>query len=116
MGTPWLSGRRSPAGKLRRSQAMQSVIEREMTITHKEFMRLLPRAIEDREYSSSDSTIVIGEGGECITITLSDETRRRIGGFSLPVTWVTIAFEGYSAGEQQRFLGSFDRAYLKCGG
>ena len=95
---------------------MPTVIEREMTITHKEFMRLLPRVIEEQGYTSSDNTIVIGEGDERVTITLSDETRRRIGGFSLPVTWVTIAFEGYSSGEQQRFLGSFDRAYLKCGG
>ena len=91
-------------------------LTREMSVTHKDFFRLLPRAVNGapvtRRGNQADITTAAGR----VKITLSPETTRKLGMMEFPVTPVTIEFNGFSQMEQSVFLARFDLAYQKGGG
>ena len=57
---------------------MDKTIRHEMAITRKEFFRLLPAAVQDRNYRITDNVIDIRDGAGTITIELETESRRTI--------------------------------------
>lgn len=69
--------------------------EKEMAITHRDFVRLLARAIGHKNFQLVNSKISITEGPRKIEITLSEESERRIALVALPVTFVRFDFTGY---------------------
>ena len=87
-----------------------------MTITHKEFFRLLPAAVRKLNYQVMDNMIAIRDGTGTITIELEDESRRTIASLSLPVTKLSIKFNGFSDADSRIFLKHFALVYQKGGG
>ena len=89
---------------------------REMSITHKEFFRLLPHAAKDAAINRQDHRATIATAAGQVTITLAPETTRKLGLLEFPVTTVTMEFHDFSPSGQAAFLQRFDLAYQKGGG
>ena len=87
-----------------------------MSITHAEFLRILPGAVPAGSVSANGSRIVVATGDRRLVIRLSDERQRRIGFLTLPVTHVRLEFSGYSDGDAAAALARFDRAFQRGGG
>ena len=85
-------------------------------ITHGEFMRLLPRALDGAVFAERGDTIVISDGVRLLTIHLGPESERRIALMRIATTAVTLTFDGYDQAEIDAFLARFDRAYQRGGG
>ena len=89
---------------------------REMTITHDDFFRLLPRALKNRPYQTTDQGVLITLNNGTLKITLMPQTGRTIGALMLPVTRIAFEFENCTAEERRQFFAGFDLAYQKGGG
>ena len=95
---------------------MPVIYKREMTITHKEFLRLLPKALNGLSYQQDENQILVKDGDGLIRITLSEESIRKIASLSLPTTFVHIELTGYRESGAEKFMSRFDLAYQKGGG
>ena len=91
-------------------------LTREMSISHREFFRLLPRAAGGAPVSRRGDQAEIQTSAGLVRITLAPETIRKLALMEFPVTEVTIEFNGFSATGQAAFLSRFDLAYQKGGG
>lgn len=91
-------------------------LTREMSISHREFFRLLPRAAGGAPVSRRGDQAEINTGRGVVRIMLAPETIRKLATMEFPVTEVTIEFNGLRAAEQAAFLSRFDLAYQKGGG
>ncbi|MCS3902568.1 hypothetical protein J2T55_000572 [Methylohalomonas lacus] len=89
---------------------------RTMAYTHAEFKRLLPHALQNRDYSDRGRQIEANDSGTRILIQLGDEYERRIASLSMPVCDVTLELQGFSDDQAQAFLDKFDRTYRRGGG
>lgn len=87
-----------------------------MSITHKEFLRLLPKALDGLAFRHNDDVILVDDGERNIRIQLSEQSTRNIASLSLPVTVVRMQLSGFDQTERGSFLNRFDLAYQKGGG
>lgn len=87
-----------------------------MTITHDDFFRLLPRALENKEFEIIGDTVLVKLNVGTLTITLEAESVRTIGSLTLPVSRVTFSFENIPGEERLGFFKDFDLAFQKGGG
>ena len=87
-----------------------------MSITHKDFFRLLPRAVNGAPVTCRNNQADIATKAGEVKITLAPERVRKLGLMEFPVTEVTIEFNGFSAPDRTTFLARFDLAYQKGGG
>lgn len=94
----------------------EHVVRKEMGYTHKEFMRLLPKAVGGAEMRINGNEIVVGDGERSLRIELGEEGERRIASFRLPMTPVSLTFTGYEQAGIEAALDRFWRAYQKGGG
>lgn len=94
----------------------EHVVNKEMGTTHKEFLRLLPKAVGDADIHADGRVIRVSQGGRLLRIDLSEESVRRLGNFRLPVTHVRLTFTGYGDAERDAALERFWQAYQKGGG
>jgi len=86
----------------------------EMSLTRKEFFRLLPAAVGSFEV---DGESVRGFEGACgWAIRLVPLADRRLGGLALPRLRVEITLEGYTGEERDAFMERFRRGFLHGGG
>ena len=92
------------------------VIHKEMGITHADFLRLLPNALNSSHFVVKESEITFADSHRQIRISLSPETERVIASMRLPVTHVTLEFKGYTEAERDVFLIHFDNSYRRGGG
>lgn len=90
-------------------------IEREMSLSHGEFLRTLPEVLGAAP-RPVEGVIAVESGGKRLTIRLAPEASRRLGALTLPVTRVALTFDGYTEEEMARFLERFERAYHRAGG
>ena len=88
----------------------------EMAITHAEFLRTLPLAIEGRKYHLQDGEIFIYEADRRISITLMEESVRAIGALRLPMTKINFSFQGYSRADMDDFMERFKLHFQRGGG
>jgi len=95
---------------------MTITIKREMTITHADFFRILPKALKNNQYEVSLNGVTIAETEKRLEIKLSPESSRSIGALKLPVTNLEFRFEGYTAEQTDIFMRQFDRSFHKGGG
>ena len=95
---------------------MEHTFEREMTISHIDFFRLLPKALKSYSHMQEDNVIKVSLGGGEITIILSEERNRQIASLLLPVTDVTFQLKNVAESTKKNFFEQFDRAYLRGGG
>ena len=94
-----------------------AVFDKEMGITHRDFLRLLPGALDGLPHRVEGRRITADAGGgRRIEITFSEETRRRIAGLTMPVTHVRLTFSGFSEDTTAATLARFERAYHRGGG
>ncbi len=89
---------------------------RDMGITHSEFFRILPTAMATLPYTVQGYDVIINDDTRRLVISLSPESRRRLGALSLPTTQVHFTFSGYYPQDVDRFLARFDRAFQRGGG
>ena len=95
---------------------MTETFEREMTISHSDFLRLLPKALKSYPYKHKDNVITVTLDKAEITIILSEERNRQIASLSLPVTDVTFQLKNVAENTKRDFFTQFDRAYQRGGG
>jgi len=96
---------------------MQAVsLTREMSITHDDFFRLLPGAISNAPFSTQQNEINIDTGKGSVTISLAAESLRKIASIQLPVTRMTMKFNGFTDDDRAEFLARFNLAYQRGGG
>ena len=96
--------------------AADVVIEKEMGITHQEFFRNIPRALDSDDYTKETGRVILDGGEKSLEISISEQSERRIALFVLPVTHVTLTFKGYAQGEVSASMEKFDRAFQRGGG
>lgn len=99
---------------------MTETLEREMTISHSDFFRTLPKALGKLRYQRQNNIITVyldddGIEGEII-ISLSKQRIRKIASLNLPVTDVTFQLENITEKKKIEFFKHFDRAYHRGGG
>lgn len=104
---------RTPANM---SGTTSSHIRREMTISHKDFMRTAANALGDLPYDMSERHISAGRDEKRLEIDLSAEGERDLGALELPVIWVDMKFSGYSEQEIEDFLVCWDQHFQTSGG
>ncbi len=92
------------------------IIEKEMAVTHSDFFRSLPNALNGEKCSIEGSLVRIYSTAGTCTIELGPEGRREIALLSLPKTLVKMKFENFSKKERQKALERFDRAFQRAGG
>jgi len=95
---------------------MTRIIEREMTITHADFFRLLPLAINGLEWHRNGNTVLIEDNHRTVCIVLEPEKIKEIGSLSLPITKIRIQCDGFTQEELRGFLQRFDLSYQRGGG
>ncbi len=91
-------------------------IDKEMTISHRDFFRILPGALVTNDFRIDGDTVVVRDGDKRLTIVLSPETQRRIALLKLPVTRVSLEFIGYDPDAVAAAVGRFDRSFQRGGG
>lgn len=95
---------------------MTTRIEREMTITHAEFRRVLQLAFPETGSPVGDNNTEFHFEDGRVRIFLSPQTSRKIGALSLPLTKVTLEFEGMAESDVHRFVERFSRSFQRGGG
>ena len=91
-------------------------LNKEMTISHRDFFRILPGALGTDDFRIDGHRITAGAGDRRLEIILSPETRRRVALLTLPVTHVSLEFVGYGAEQAAAALARFNRAFQRGGG
>lgn len=89
---------------------------REMTISLKEFYRLLPFALKDIDFKISNNEISMSYADGNILIKPGIEYERKIASLVLPVLYVEFFFTNITDSELKQFYEIFDRAYQRGGG
>ena len=95
------------------------VLRREMSISHREFLRSLVPAVAPATFEvtgESALTITVQGAPGDVTIRVSAERERRIALLALPVVDVEIELTGFEAQAYERFMRQFDRAFQRGGG
>ncbi len=98
------------------ASALDSLLTREMSITHKDFFRLLPRAVNGAPVTRDGNHASITTNAGQINISLMPETVRKLGLLEFPVTHVSMEFNGFTPTDQAAFLARFELAYQRGGG
>ncbi|HIM08222.1 MAG: hypothetical protein ABGY08_13570 [Gammaproteobacteria bacterium] len=91
--------------------------EREMSISHKDFYRLLPIALRNIDYEIIDNEqICLLYAGGNIQIIPGIEHKRKIASLVLPVLHVVFLFSDISLEDIEQFFSGFSRVYQRGGG
>lgn len=91
-------------------------VVKDMATTWEDFLRLLPVALDGWCYRIDGSAVEVGSSDRGATITVEALSPRRLGLVEIARSRVVITFRGLTAGEQDTFLGRFDRAFQRGGG
>ncbi|MCH8080000.1 MAG: hypothetical protein IIA06_09540 [Proteobacteria bacterium] len=95
---------------------MTEIFEREMTITHRDFFRILPKALKSYLYQQHENVISVTLDEGEIVIILAEERLRQIASLSLPITNVTFQIKNVAKKSKKVFFKQFDRTYQRGGG
>ena len=94
---------------------MSYALSREMQMDRQEFLRELPKAIDDLSYEVSGDKVIAGSGDRRIEITMTDEEVRELGSLHLPMERIDFDFVGYTREEIEAFMADFDRHTMRLG-
>ena len=81
-----------------------------------DFFRLLPKALADYQFITSNQEIQVKFATGYVNIQLMPETTRKIGSLLLTTTRISFHFENTPQDEMQLFFDRFNPAYQKGGG
>ena len=87
-----------------------------MGLTHAEFFKTLPAAIEHCGYSVDGNIIRIDFDTRFVCIELGPEQVRAIALLRLPHSEVTFSFHHFSDEQRQQFMHRFDLYFRRGGG
>jgi len=105
------------AGKDPQPAKTRTVITKEMAVTHADFFRTLPQALDGAPFKKTGNRVVVEEKkGKRLEISLAAERTRQIAGLKVPATDVSLAFTGYDRTEVAKALRLFERSFHKGGG
>jgi hypothetical protein len=89
----------------------------DMTITHAEFLRLLPTALGRPGLAAAGPVVHIDDGdGRRIEVAIGPEESWQIGGLALPRTRVCLTLVGFPAADAVAFIAHFERRFQRGGG
>jgi len=115
-----MSATSDPDGRVPASATSTLRIDKEMGITLKDFLRLLPAATasDPALWERTEGEVVIPQtdARRQVCIRHAPERVRRIASLALPVLSVTLLLSGFDEEEAERFLQCFDRHYQRGGG
>lgn len=95
----------------------ETVLTREMGLTHAEFFRSLPHALAPDRYRIDGTTVTVTEGAGRVVIELGPQGERRLTPMvRIPVTPVTFRFLELEGAAVQAFMRHFERHYQRGGG
>lgn len=89
---------------------------REMAVTHKDFFRILPRAMGAHEFTVEGRTVCANIDQGSVTITLGPEQVRRIALLAIDYCKVDFRFESLEQEQIERFTERFELYYRRGGG
>lgn len=92
------------------------VIEKEMALTHADFFRIIPRALDTEDFDQTDSGVVLTGADKRLEISIGPERTRQIALMKIPACDVRLEFSGYSEAARAAALVLFDRMFQKGGG
>lgn len=87
-----------------------------MGISHADFFRSLPGALDGQKVMMSSNAVRIKEGKGVIELLLSAQTERTLGAMRLPTTMVEFKFRGLSREQVDRFMDRFELHFQRGGG
>ena len=87
-----------------------------MGLTHAEFFRDLPAALEYRDYTVVGDHVQIPLGDRVVAIELGAQRARTIASLTLPYTEVSFEFDGFTDAELEQFMHRFDLTFQRGGG
>ncbi len=90
------------------------IFDKEMGITHYDFIRLLARAVGHNDFKLENGKISISDGPRKLEITLSEESERRVALVVMPVTFVRFALTGYDDAVKE--MARIDLRFQRGGG
>lgn len=91
-------------------------LTRRMGVSHGEFFRLLPKAVQSAPVAQQGGQVVVETDQGRVAIALGAESPRKLGMLELAETEVTMEFIGFTAAARRAFLARFDLAFQKRGG
>jgi len=93
-------------------------LQREMSISHRDFERLLPAAVPGYRLDGDGPQyqIRLPDQNRLLTIDLGPERERHLGALRLPVTDVQFRFSGFDQASFKAFIERFDLAFQRGGG
>jgi hypothetical protein len=91
-------------------------LRQEMSISHEEFLRALPAAVECAAFRAGASEFAFAQGGKGWRIVLTRLSNLEIGSITLPRQRVEIFLTGYDEASSRQFLERFERYFRRGGG
>lgn len=91
-------------------------ITREMSISHAEFRRVMALAFRQEFQPAGAGAAEFINSDASIHLILSEESSRRMGAITIPVTRLTLRFNGMDPESVRAFLVRFDRSFQRGGG
>ena len=89
---------------------------RESGLTHAEFFRSLPAALDHHPFSVDGDRVVVDYGDRRITIVLGPQQVRRIAMLEIPYTILHFSFDGFSPAQRTEFMDRFNLYFRRGGG
>jgi len=96
--------------------AERTIVDKEMGITHADFFRTIPRALNSTRYRQSATGVTLEADGRRLEVTIGPEGERRIALMVIPKTQVRLVFSGYDKDEIEAAIKRFDMMFKKGGG
>jgi len=96
--------------------ARETTFSREMGFSQSEFFRILPSALDGREYQLKDSTVSLTTAHGLVTIEVGEQQIRKIASFSLPYIEVKFSFVDFEQSNVDEFMRYFELRYQRGGG
>ena len=93
-----------------------TVFDKEMGINHRDFFRILPKALGTEDYERTGNRIRLENGDKILEISLGPEGKRTIALMTLPVTRVNVRFTNYGEADLADALARFDLYFRRGGG
>ncbi len=92
------------------------IVEKEMSLTHDDFFRIIPRAFGTEDFKKTDTGAVLVDGNRRFEISLGPERIRKIALLEMQVCDLRLELSGYSETERDAALHRFELMFRKGGG
>jgi hypothetical protein len=91
-------------------------VVKDMTISHAEFFRIVPRLLDNARHELRPDGLTIYRLDGSIEIRLGPESSRSLGAIRLPRTSVELVFRHCAPGAIEAFITDFDHRFRRGGG